>query len=342
MKKRSRARRVRLLFLAGCAGVLAAGMAAVWGAGRFVPPRQVTARTALPVHNALGVESADVLFWPEEIWEEYSLTDAAVRQENLGFVPDLARPWLILAGWDAGTENGLPGSCWRVSAQGSECFFARDVHFSETLPGGDDSPRSLTAQVSVGRRDTGFAVTCRVFAPEGYQDLPDDWQETAVQRCRDELKYLFGFSEDERYAGLYEFLEELFRLKVEHLGDVQFAGDEMTAWWQDEGILRTDSLLYELAGAFRTGQTRAMQSYYRASWLPPTGAYEGLYPHEVIPGDTSLGDAELARVLLEAGLDAQVVTMEQQAMLLFSWEGGDVAVYYDPVLDCFSGYSLQA
>lgn len=29
MKKRSRARRVRLLFLAGCAGVLAAGMAAV-------------------------------------------------------------------------------------------------------------------------------------------------------------------------------------------------------------------------------------------------------------------------------------------------------------------------
>ena len=111
MKKRSRARRVRLLFLAGCAGVLAAGMAAVWGAGRFVPPRQVTAHTALPVHNALGVESADVLFWPEEIWEEYSLTDAAVRQENLGFVPDLARPWLILAGWDAGTENGLPGSC---------------------------------------------------------------------------------------------------------------------------------------------------------------------------------------------------------------------------------------
>ena len=47
-------------------------------------------------------------------------------------------------------------------------------------------------------------------------------------------------------------------------------------------------------------------------------------------------------MLLEAGLDAQVVTMEQQAMLLFSWEGGDVAVYYDPVLDCFSGYSLQA
>mgnify|MGYP000441582911 CR=1 FL=1 len=40
------------------------------------------------------------------------------------------------------------------------------------------------------------------------------------------------------------------------------------------------------------------------NWEVFVGAYEGLYPHEVIPGDTSLGDAELARVLLEAGLDA--------------------------------------
>ena len=37
----------------------------------------------------------------------------------------------------------------------------------------------------------------------------------------------------------------------------------------------------------------------------------------------------------------QIVPMERQAMVLFSWEKGDVAAYYDPVLDCFSGFSLQ-
>ena len=53
------------------------------------------------------------------------------------------------------------------------------------------------------------------------------------------------------------------------------------------------------------------------------------------------GEEELALLMNNLELEIQIVPMERQAMVLFSWEKGDVAAYYDPVLDCFSGFSLQ-
>ena len=52
-------------------------------------------------------------------------------------------------------------------------------------------------------------------------------------------------------------------------------------------------------------------------------------------------DEELNRVLNDLGLDVQIVPLEKQVMVLFGWYGGNLALYYDPVLDCFSGYALQ-
>lgn len=341
MKKRSSQRRARLFFFAACAGVLAAGMIAVAAAGRFAPTRQVTTRTALPVYNALGVESADVLFWPEEIWEGYFLTDVARRQENTGLVSGFARPWLLLAGWDAGMEGGLPGSYWQISARGSKCFYARDVRFSQSLPGGDGVPRPLEAQVSAGRQDDSFAISCRVWAADGYQDLPDDWQETAVQRCQEELMYLFNLSGDEQRAGLFSFLNTMFEMRISQLSEVQFNDDETTLWWQEQGMLNMDDLLYQMAYIMRQGQKQVMLYCHKLSWIPEKEVYEGLYPHETISGSEPLDTADLAWALTDVGMDAQVVPMEDQVMVLFSWELFDLAVYYDPVLDCFSGYSLQ-
>lgn len=53
------------------------------------------------------------------------------------------------------------------------------------------------------------------------------------------------------------------------------------------------------------------------------------------------GEAEMARVLADVSLDVQIVPLEKQVMVLFGWYGGNLALYYDPVLDCFSGYALQ-
>lgn len=120
MKQPSPSRRALLVFVAACAGVLAAGMAAVAAAGRFAPGREVTARAALPVRGALGAESADVLFWPEAAWEEYSLTEAARLQE--GFDVDWpAGAWLDFAGWNGGA-GPLPGSEWHADVPQGRCF----------------------------------------------------------------------------------------------------------------------------------------------------------------------------------------------------------------------------
>lgn len=102
-----------------------------------------------------------------------------------------------------------------------------------------------------------------------------------------------------------------------------------------------DGVLSELAALLRAGKTDAMQKFYRISWQPPEGDFEGLYPREALAADADFTDEELAALLTEQGLEVQLVPMEQQVMVLFSWAGGDLAVYYDPVLGCFSGYSLQ-
>lgn len=160
MKQPSPSRRALLVFVAACAGVLAAGMAAVAAAGRFAPGREVTARAALPVRGALGAESADVLFWPEAAWEEYSLTEAARLQE--GFDVDWpAGAWLDFAGWNGGA-GPLPGSEWHADVPQGRCFFARNVRFAAPMPGTDGPDRALVAEVSAGQRLCGdLPCVCR-------------------------------------------------------------------------------------------------------------------------------------------------------------------------------------
>ena len=127
------------------------------------------------------------------------------------------RQWLDFAGWNGGA-GPLPGSEWHADVPQGRCFFARNVRFAAPMPGTDGPDRALVAEVSAGRRDSGFAVTCRVFADDGYQDLPGDWQAAAVQRCREEVMYLLNLSNDEERAGLYELLNGMFLRMVPKYG----------------------------------------------------------------------------------------------------------------------------
>lgn len=339
MKLRFPARRAPLLFVGACAGVLAAGMAAVAAAGRFAPGREVTARAALPVRGALGAESADVLFWPEAAWEEYSLTEAARRQE--GFEVDRsARDWLGFAGWNVGT-GPLPGSAWHPDVGQGRCFFARNVRFAAPTPGSGGPDRALVAEVSAGRRDSGFAVTCRVFAEDGYQDLPDDWQEAAALRCREEVMYLLNLSNDEGRTGLYDLLHGLFLRSEKGLEYKTFNDPELDVLWQEEGARDVQSMLRSMAVDLRANQRKALLLFHQGGGRPPEDVLCGLFPHQTLAADPMPGEEELALLMNNLGLEVQIVPMERQAMVLFSWDRGDVAAYYDPVLDCFSGFSLQ-
>ena len=81
--------------------------------------------------------------------------------------------------------------------------------------------------------------------------------------------------------------------------------------------------------------------YSADGWQEPGESWGTLYNHQPIYTDQEMGEAELNRVLNDLGLDVQIVPLEKQVMVLFGWYGGNLALYYDPVLDCFSGYALQ-
>ena len=83
------------------------------------------------------------------------------------------------------------------------------------------------------------------------------------------------------------------------------------------------------------------QLFHQGGGRPPEDVSGGLLPHQTLAADPMPGEAEMARVLADVSLDVQIVPLEKQVMVLFGWYGGNLALYYDPVLDCFSGYALQ-
>lgn len=347
MEKRSAPRRATLAFVGCCAGVLAAGMALVGAAGLSTPGRQVGSRPALPVYSALGAESADVQFWPWQLWEEAKNTEngAYFWQEASG---ELAAPWLNLFDWGMGQgANASSGRVYMALPEDGDCLYVRAIRFTDTPPqiAGLSTPNAvqqeLTAEFAAGYRSSGFAVSCLVYAADGYQNLPEDWQETAVQRCREELLYLFNLSNDDQRVQLYHRLNSMLTPFPWALEDASFPLGSLEDYWQGAGRGQLADMLGGLQGMVRSAQYNSLVLYSDGGWQEPGESWGCLYNHQPLYADPMPGEAELARVLADVSLDVQIVPLEKQVMVLFGWYGGNLAVYYDPVLDCFSGYALQ-
>ena len=347
MKQRSAPRRATLVFLAACAGVLAAGMALVGLAGLSLPGGQVDSRAALPVYSALGAESADVLFWPEQLWEERSLAENGVfRWEEVS--GELAAPWLGLFDWGWGLGDfAYPGLVWVAAPPDGTCVFVRNIRFLDTPPqiSGLATPNAMlqymTADFAAGYRAGGFAVSCRVYAADGYQDLPENWQELATRRCTEELLYLFNLSNDDQRLQLYQRLNSVLTPYPWALENANFPLEPLEEYWQGTGRDQLGGMLNTLRGLVCSAQYNSVSLYNSEGWQDPGESWGTLYNHQTLHADRELGEAELTRVLADLSLDVQIVPLEKQVMILFGWYGGNFAVYYDPVLDCFSGYALQ-
>ena len=347
MKQRISPSRGRLVFVAACAGVLAAGMTLVGMAGMAGPGSQVTSQSALPVYSALGTENSNVQFWPEALWEERSKADngAFFWEKASG---ELAAPWLAYFDWGMGQgEEARSGAVYISAPEDGDCLFVRDIRFLETPPqiAGLAAPNAvqqyMRADFAAGDRGGSFAVSCRVYAEDGYQDLPDDWQDAAVQRCREELLYLFNLSNDDRRVQLYARLNSALTPDHWTLENVSFPLEPMENFWQDRGRSQMNDMLNQLLGLVRAAQYNSLVLYSADGWQEPGEDWGALYNHQTIYTDRELGETELTRVLADLELDVQIVPLEKQVMILFGWYGGSYAVYYDPVLDCFSGYALQ-
>lgn len=340
-------RRASLRFFAACAGVLAAGMAVVAAAGLFPPGRQVDSRAALPVYSALGAESANVQFWLWQLWQEEAGTESGAFQ-RLDTSGECAAPWLALFGWGMGLgENAGSGPACVAAREDGVGLYVRDIRFTETppeisglfTPGAVQQP--MTAEFAAGYRAGGFAVSCLVYADDGYQDLPEDWRETASRRCLEELLYVFNLSNDDRRIQLYYRLNSLLTARPWALEEAWFPLEMLEEYWQGVGRDQLADMLNTLQGMVRAAQYNSLVLYSDGGWQEPGDSWGALYNHQPLYADPMPGEAEMARVLADVSLDVQIVPLEKQVMILFGWYGGNLAVYYDPVLDCFSGYAFQ-
>lgn len=346
MKQRSFPGRPGLLFFGACAGVLAAGMGLVAAAGLSPPGRQVESHSALPVYSALGAESANVQFWPWQLLETAEEQNGVYRWAEAS--GEFAAPWLDLFGWGMGQgENASSGQVYMAGAEGGDCLYVRGIRFTDTPPqiAGLATPNAvqqpLAAEFAAGYRDSGFAVSCLVYAVDGYQNLPDDWQETAVQRGREELLCLVNLSNDDQRLQLYQRLNSMLTPRPWALDEASFLLEPVEEYWQGMGRDQLADMLSTLQGMVRSAQYNSLVLYSADGWQEPGESWGTLYNHQPIYADREMGEAELNRVLNDLGLDVQIVPLEKQVMVLFGWYGGNLALYYDPVLDCFSGYALQ-
>ena len=345
MKQLSFLRRDRLRFTVACAGLLAAGMAAVWAGGRFAPGREVDVHSALPVYSALGAESADVLFWPEALWEQGAFSAADESPAS-----DLASPWtrLMAGDWEPGSrQSDRPGSLYFLDPEQGEGFYLKEVRFTGApalvsgLPTDKFYDHALTGELAVGHREGRLGVVCRVWAVQGYRDLPENWREEACQRCFEELLYLFNLSNDDQRCLLFHQLSGVLVRRPWPLAEASFPSAALTDYWENEGKSRLGDMLESLRGMVKSGEYLALVNYSDKGWQDPGESWGSFYNHQNLWADPMPGQEELREVLAQLGLDVQVLPLEDQVLVLFNCLEGSFGVYYDPVLGCFSGFAVQ-
>ena len=153
--------------------------------------------------------------------------------------------------------------------------------------------------------------------------------------------YLVNLSNDDQRLQLYQRLNSMLTPYPWALDEASFPLEPVEEYWQGMGRDQLADMLSTLQGMVRSAQYNSLVLYSADGWQEPGESWGTLYNHQPIYTDQEMGEEELNRVLNDLGLDVQIVPLEKQVMVLFGWYGGNLALYYDPVLDCFSGYALQ-
>lgn len=348
MKSLPNEHRAPLLFGLLTAGILLAGGALVWALGGSAQPRQgVHAAGALPVYSAVGLEAGSAEFWPwaalREARTAQGSPELSVRDPDEGFAPGFVNALLETGFGFVGLE-GLNGECLVLSGADTACFltgltFRCSPALTSADPPEGREPVPMTADIALGYRHNRLALTLTVEAGEGYASLPEDWPAGAQQQVEEELLFLVNLSNDDRHGRLLHFMQTLFG-GASQLDQTPFFDSGQQLRWRMGGAAQFSHAMGELASRLQLAQQVSLEWYSDRGFQParPRGA---LYDHQTLLADPMPQPKALARVLAEAGLELQLVPLDHQLLLLFSWQTGSLGVYYDPLLDQFAGFGFQ-
>lgn len=365
-REKDEGRGVQRKVMATGAAILLAGTAATFLLEQAVlaPRRQVRAESSLPVYSAVGQRTDDVSFWPWIFYAEqagqtptlFPMEGDAYTAEMLVTLVDA----LLGGGVEMETSSLVTES---YTAARSSCLYLRDLPVLWTPPDGGEA-KNLTLNMAYGGGSDpaltfGMAMSFVLKSEEtpteaqleaAYrQVLLDLWfQCGAVGWLMDSATASEVISATSAPADVASEPEETPASQPLGTEDGSLS-DEALRRLQASARLPIESLLDRLAAPL----TEALATDFFLQWPAGLGPDTSLWPPENSPDPAALAggtmsetdthklEQRLQQQYAEYGMELQVVTLSDSVLVLFSGGGSTMGLYYDPVLEKWSGIAIQ-
>ena len=365
-REKDEGRGVQRKVLATGAAILLAGTSATFLLEQAVlaPRRQVRAESSLPVYSAVGQRTDDVSFWPWIFYAEqagqtptlFPMEGDAYTAEMLVTLVDA----LLGGGVEMETSSLVTES---YTAARSSCLYLRDLPVLWTPPDGGEA-KNLTLNMAYGGGSDpaltfGMAMSFVLKSEEtpteaqleaAYrQVLLDLWfQCGAVGWLMDSATASEVISATSAPADVASEPEETPASQPLGTEDGSLS-DEALRRLQASARLPIESLLDRLAAPL----TEALATDFFLQWPAGLGPDTSLWPPENSPDPAALAggtmsetdihklEQRLQQQYAEYGMELQVVTLSDSVLVLFSGGGSTMGLYYDPVLEKWSGIAIQ-
>lgn len=318
-----------ILLGASGASFLAANMLAV-------PPDQVNATGALPVYSAVGQRADELEFL---IWSQFK--EARDKGEPVTSTPllgsaDYAEVFGGISGLSALTgihftavPGGLPVQVFtRKDLDGQSLLYfsldnipAQGVVMGGPVPDNTSGSTELLLQFCAALRpeysDFYTSVYLQFLPAEGYDSLAEGWEAAATQKVLYDLLYLFNLNTVERGSLDTQLYSRLSQLSKSPIATQAYPILQEIAYAQREHIVADGTI-----------EQQGKESFF----FPNTPLPQGIWGNA--PAEQLLQD-------FTGSLEIQVVTLDTCLLVVFNLDGMVLGIYYDPVLQTYSGVGFQ-
>lgn len=364
-RQKDKARRVQRQVLATGAVILLAGTAATFLLEQAVlaPRRQVQTESALPVYSAVGQRTDDVSFWPWTFYDEHAGQEPSLLAvEDESYMSELLVVLIdsILQGGVEIETSGKAVETYNDDRAG--CQYLRDLEVLWTPEGG--TPQTLTLDMGMGGGSDptlSFGVALSFVLKAG-QNPTEAQREAAYRQVLLDLWFQCGA------AGW--LMDDVTASEVisatpspADVAGGQEEGPASQPLDAEDGSL-SDEALRRLQAASRMPIENLMERVggplaewlgfdWFLQWPAGLGPDTALWPPENSPDPVALAggtmseedthklEQRLQQQYAEYGMELQVVTLTHSVLVLFSGEGSTIGLYYDPVLETWSGIAIQ-
>lgn len=330
----------------------------------LTPRTQVASTSALPVYSAVGQRTDDVSFWPWTFYAECAGQEPSlIPVEGDSYLQEM----LVLLTDGILGRGGVEMDTTAASVETyhdarSSCEYLQDLPVTWIPEGG--SPRALTLDMARGSgSDPALTFGLAMSFVLKSEETPTEAQlEAAYRQVLLDLWFQCGAAGWLMDNVTASEVISATPSPADVAGEPQEApasqpsdgehgslSDEALRRLQASARMPIESLLDRLAAPL----TEALAVDVYLQWPAGIGPDTALWPPENSPdpaalaagtmseADTHKLEQRLQQQYAEYGMELQVVTLSDSVLVLFSGGGVTMGLYYDPVLETWSGIAIQ-